>query len=252
MPGRLIPVVILLAALKASPQGQSRSEIPVPFHVGEVLTYDVTWSSLTAGTATLTVKDRRPIAHGGLAYDIVGEGKLTGLFDQLYHVYYKAESLLDTRALQPSIFTVYSDERGRTTLRTTRFLSSTSVEYEPTASAPPVKYSIPALSQDPLSAIYVMRAIAFKPGQVLVMPVVDGSDVYNAKWLVSAPETVTTGLGAISAWRLTPTLVDARGKPITNRQATIWMSDDARRLPVKLQAALGVGSVSLTLVRTSG
>jgi hypothetical protein len=251
--GRLIPIVILLAALKASPQGQSRGEVPVPFHVGEVLTYDVSWSAfLTAGTATLTVKDRRPIGRGGFAYDIVGEGKLTGLLDQIYHVYYKAESLLDTRALQPSIFTVYSDEHGRTKLRTTRFLSSTSVEYEPTASAPPEKYSVPTLSQDPLSAIYVMRAIAFKTGQVLVMPVVDGGDVYNAKWQVAAPETVTTGLGAISAWRLTPTLVDAKGKPITNRSVTLWMSNDSRKLPVKLQAALGVGSFSLTLVRTSG
>jgi hypothetical protein len=251
--GCCLTVVVLLAAFEVSPRGQSRGEIPVPFHVGEVLTYDVSWSTyLTAGTATLTVKDRRPVGRGGFVYDIVGEGKPTALLDKLYHVYYKAESLLDTRGLQPSIFTVYSDERGRTKLRTTRFLSSTSVEYEPKASAPPEKHTIPPLSQDPLSAIYVMRAIAFTPGQVLVMPVVDGGDVYNAKWQIAAPETVTTGLGPVSAWRLTPTLVDANGKLITNRRVTLWMSNDARKLPVKLQAALAVGSFSLTLVRTAG
>jgi hypothetical protein len=251
--GRLILVAVLLAAFEVSPQGQSRGEVAVPFHVGEVLTYDVTWSTyLSAGTATLTVKDRRPIARGGFAYDLVGEGKPSALLDKLYHVYYKAESLLDTRALQPSIFTVYSDERGRTKLRTMRFLSSTSIEYEPMASAPPEKYTIPTLSQDPLSAIYVMRAIALKPGQVLVMPVVDGSDIYNAKWQIAAPETVTTGLGPVSAWRLTPTLVDGKGRLITNRRVTLWMSNDTRKLPVKLQAALAVGSFSLTLVRTTG
>ena len=34
------------------------------------------------------------------------------LLDKLYHLYYKAESLLDARTLQPTYATVFSDERG--------------------------------------------------------------------------------------------------------------------------------------------
>jgi hypothetical protein len=250
---RILLTALLLVGEPANPLGQTPGEFAVPFHVGEVLTYDVSWSTyLTAGTATLSVKERRPIGRGASAYDIIGEGRPSTLLDKLFHVYYKAESLLDTRALQPSIFTVYSDERGRTKLRTMRFVSRTSIEYEPKASAPRETYTIPALSQDPLSAIYVMRAISFKAGQVLTMPVVDGGDVYNAKWQIAGPETVTTGIGAVSAWRLTPTLTDAKGKPILNRRVTLWMSNDARKLPLKFQAGLPVGSFTFTLARVSG
>jgi len=251
--GPAAAVAFLFSIVTLFSQGQTPGDFAVPFHVGEVLTYDVAWSTyLTAGTATLTVKERRPIGRGAFAYDLIGEGKPSAFLDKLYHLYYKAESLLDTKALQPSLFTVYSDERGRTKLRTMRFLSSTSIEYEPKASAPREKYTIPALAQDPLSAIYVMRAISLKAGQVLTMPVVDGGDVYNAKWQIAGPETVATGVGPISAWRLTPTLTDAKGKPITNRRVTLWMSNDARKLPVKFQAGLAVGSFTLTLARASG
>ena len=52
-----------------------------------------------------------------------------------------------------------------------------------------------------------------------------------------------TGLGNIRAWRITPTVRGA-GQA---RRMTIWISDDARKLPVRMQAELAVGSFELTL-----
>ena len=227
---------------------------PVPFKVGEVLTYDVAWSTyLTAGTATLSVKERRSLATGAAAYDLVADVKPGSLLDKLYHLYYKAETLLDTATLQPSVATVFSDERGRTKLRTTRFTGPTSIEFEPRASSPVrEKHTVPVNSQDPLAAVYVMRVLPLKAGQIFTMPVADGSDVFNAKWQITGPEPVTTGLGSVSAWRLTPALSDAQGKAITNRRMTLWLSDDARRLPLKFQVSLTVGSFTLTLAHAAG
>jgi hypothetical protein len=224
----------------------------VPFKVGETLTYDVSWSTfLTAGTATMSVKERRPVG-GAAVYDLVAEGRPGPLLDKLYHLYYKAESLLDTRTLQPSVATIFSDERGRTKLRTVRFTGRTTIEYEPKANAPSEKRVMPALSQDPLSAIYVIRVLPLKAGQVFTMPVVDGTDVYNARWQIAGPEPITTPAGAFSAWRLTPALSDSHGKPITNRRVTLWLSNDARRLPLKVQAGLTVGNFVLTLSKIAG
>jgi hypothetical protein len=150
------------------------------------------------------------------------------------------------------VATVYSDERGRSKLSTMRFLGGSSVEYAPKASAPSQRVAVPRLSLDPLSAIYVMRAIPFKPGVVIVMPVVDGSDIYQAKWGVAGPELVRTTLGSLPAWRLTPTLEDGKGKPIADHRVTLWISDDARRLPLRLQVGLPVGSFTLTLSHAGG
>ena len=74
----------------APPTGQA-----VPFKVGETLEYDVGWSSyLTAGTATLAIREKKP-SYGSVAYYAVAEGRATGLVAALYHVYYKADTLLD-------------------------------------------------------------------------------------------------------------------------------------------------------------
>lgn len=248
-------MALTLGALSiASVAAQAPSADPtVPFKVGEVLIYDVSWSTfLTAGTATMTVKERRSIAGGGAVYDLVAEGRPASLLDKMYHVYYKAETLLNTRTLQPSIATVYSDERGRTKLRTIRFTGRTTLEYEPKANVPAEKHTMPALSQDPLAAMYVMRALPLKAGQVMTMPIVDGPDVFNARWQISGPEPITTAVGATQSWRLTPTLSDLQGRPVASRKMTMWLSNDARRLPLKLEVALSAGSFTLTLARVGG
>lgn len=242
-----------LLAAPARPAGQTRGgDRPVPFKVGETLTYDISWSTyLTAGTATMTVKERRAAGTGGV-YDLVAEGRPTALLDKLYHLYYKAESLLDTRTLQPSHATVYSDERGRTKLRSMRFTGRTTYEFAPRANEPWEKREMPALAQDPLSALYVIRVLPLRSGQVINMPIVDGGDTYTARLQISAPEPLTTPVGAFSAWRVTPTLLDGKGKAVTNRRITLWLSNDARKLPLKLQAGLPVGNFVLTLTRVGG
>jgi hypothetical protein len=224
----------------------------VPFKVGEVLTYDVGYSTyLTAGTATLSVTGRKPVT-GGSAYDFVAEGRPTTLLARLYHLYYKAESLLNTRTLRPAITTVFSDERGRQKLRTMTFTGPTSMEFQPRANEPKEKKTIPAGAQDPLSAMYVLRALKFTPGQVVRMPVVDGGDIMQVRFTIGGVEQIKTPIGTLPAWRITPTITDLQNKPVANRQITMWISTDARRLPLKLEAALAVGNFTLTLAKVSG
>jgi len=50
----------------------------------------------------------------------------------------------------------------------------------------------------------------------------------------------------MNAWRLGITIRDAGGEPVGKNIAT-WISSDARRLPLKLQADLPVGSFILVL-----
>src|SRR4051794_29953429 len=96
-------------------------ERPVPFKVGETLTYDVSWSALiTAGTAVVGVKEKRP-SHNSTAYYIVAEGRPTTLLSRLYPVYYKLDTLLDTFTLLPQRASLYSQEGTRRSVRTTIF-----------------------------------------------------------------------------------------------------------------------------------
>jgi hypothetical protein len=67
---------------------------------------------------------------------------------------------------------------------------------------------------------------------------------------VGAVEPVRTGLGTINGVRVTPVI----SGPDTEapRGLALWMSDDARRLPLKMEAQLSVGKFTVTLRRAGG
>jgi hypothetical protein len=226
----------------------ARAERPVPFKPGETLTYDVSWSSyVTAGTATVTVREKRP-SYGSTAYHIVAEGRPAPLLSKLYTLYYKADTLLDAYSLLPQRGSVYSEEGRDRRTKTVSFNQGarTAVYEVQTATHVRRDLKLPPYSQDALSAVYVLRALPLKPGASITMPVSDSGRLYRVQVNVGAAEPVKTGLGTVNAWRVTPTIRDEAGKP-TGRAMAMWISDDARKLPVKLQAELVVGSFQLTL-----
>jgi hypothetical protein len=227
--------------------GAKRTVRAVPFSAGEVLTYDVSWASaLTAGGATLSVKDQKP-SYGSDAYYIVAEGRPTPLLSKLYDLYYKADTLLDIYSLLPQRASIYSEEGKRSRLKVTTFdQAARKAHYEvQTNTLVKKELAIPAYSQDGLAALYVLRAIALKPGDKFSMPICDAGESYTAHITVGGVETVKTGIGDVRAWKITPVVPGGKAGGAT--RLSLWLSDDPRRLPVRMQAQLAVGSFDLTL-----
>ncbi len=224
----------------------------VPFKAGERLEYDVGWSSfVTAGTAIITVKEKKP-SFGSTAYYIVAEGRPTPVVSKLYTLYYKADTLLDSYSLLPQRGSVYSEEGKRHRMRTTTFnQGAKKATYEvETRTLVKKDLPIPGFTQDALSAIYVLRSIPFKAGEKFNMPVSDNGNVYKVQMQVGAVEPVKTGLGTINGLRITP-LVTGPDKD-SLRGLALWISDDARRLPLKMEAQLLVGRFTVTLRQAGG
>ena len=57
---------------------------------------------------------------------------------------------------------------------------------------------------------------------------------------------VRTPFGESAAWKLDLRIFDPAGRP-QGRNVAIWMSDDTRRLPMKVQGELPVGTFDLEL-----
>jgi hypothetical protein len=204
-----------------------RANRPVPFKVGETLTYAVSWSSyLTAGTATAQVAATTPAPA---SYVIVAEGRPISLVARLYPLYYRIETRLDSATLLSRGGSVYSEEGSRKRTRTTT-----------------IDRAAQPLAQDSLSALYALRAASLRTGLRLNVPVVDNAVTYAATLAVGAPETVRSGIGDVPAWRIAVTALDPAGVP-AGRNMALWISTDSRRLPVKLQADLAIGSMTLLL-----
>ena len=249
----LLIITAALVATTSTPTAQA--DLPVPFKAGEALTYDVSWTTfLTAGQATLSVKERRTAGAGRAQYYLVAEGQPSSMLQKLYHLYYKAESMMDTRTLRPASATLYSDENGRKRYKTSIFRGNGMVDYEiKTATSAKTTVKVDATAQDPLGAIYVLRALPLKPGQApFTIPVTDSGKAYRLRVTVGGREQVKSGIGTLPAIKLTLNASETSGKAAEASNLTLWLSDDARRLPLKFSAGLAVGSFQLTLAKVVG
>ena len=229
-----------------------KKEMTVPFHAGEVLEYDIGWSSyVTAGTATVTVKEKKP-SYNSVAYYVVAEGRPTPLLSKLYTLYYKADTLIDAFSLLPQRGSLYVEEGKRHRMKTTTFNQSTRhAKYEvQTATHVEKDLALPGFTQDSLSALYVLRSIPMKTGDKFNMPVTDAGDVYKVQMQVIGTESLQTPLGTINALKIVPVITAAKGEP--PRGIAIWISDDPRRLPLKIEAQLAVGKFVVSLRKVTG
>ena len=224
-----------------------KKEMAVPFQAGEVLEFDIGWSSyLTAGTAVVSVKEKKP-SYNSVAYYVVAEGQPAPLLSNLYTLYYKADTLIDAYSLLPQRGSLYVKEGKRQRMKTTTFnQAAKTAKYEvQTATHVEKNLSLPAFTQDALSALYVLRSIPMKPGEKFNMPVTDAGDIYKVQMQVGTVEPVKTGLGTVNGLKIVPVVTMTKGTP--PRGLALWLSDDARRLPLKIEAQLPVGKFTVTL-----
>jgi hypothetical protein len=255
--------LLLSLAISIGAAGQSKSapaahpaakkEMTVPFRTGEVLDYDIGWSSyLTAGTAVLTVREKKP-SYNSTAYYITAEGRPTPLLSKLYTLYYKADTLIDVYSLLPQRGSLYVEEGKHHRMKATTFNHpAKQAKYEvQTATRVEKTLVLPGFTQDALSALYVLRSIPMKAGDKFNMPVTDAGDVYKVQMQVIAVEPLKTPLGTMNALKIVPLITAPKGAP-PPKGITIWMSDDARRLPLRIEAQLAVGKFTVALTKVTG
>jgi hypothetical protein len=235
------------------PAATRGAERRVPFTAGETLEYDVSWAAfLTAGSATITVREKRP-SFDSIAYYIVAEGRPSALVGRLYPVYYKADTLLDVFTLLPQRASLFSQEGNRQRMQSIRFdQPRRTAEFEMTTSTV-VKRSLKlrADTHDPLSALFAIRAMPLRHGFKTTMDVANADQILRVQVTVQDRAAIATPAGRFDAWRVTALVVEGPGG-MKGRGITLWISDTERRLPVRMEVEMAVGRVALTLRTVRG
>ena len=108
---------------------------------------------------------------------------------------------------------------------------------------------VPGCVHDVLGALAKLRSLkTLQPGQSTTMPVSDGKKLVMARIEAQEKEKVSTSLGSFQTIRYEAFLFnDILFK--RNARLFIWISDDARRLPVQIQVRMRIhiGTVTFTL-----
>ncbi len=108
-------------------------------------------------------------------------------------------------------------------------------------------YTVPTPVFDPLSLIYHFRRLDLTPGMVHRFPVFADGKLYTLEATVGERETLITPAGTFKTVVVQPHMEaggifrDDKGK------LTIWYTDDARRLPVRISSEVKIGTITATL-----
>ena len=234
---------------------------PMPFSAGEMLTYEAKLSKIISGlsVADLTfVVSNGPNGELSIKADARSKGTLLKLAH--YSFLYSFESAID-----PAKFRVNSTERKTTEKERVRNgeakfnYEDKRVTYLETDPAEPMKAprkiasDIEDQTQDVVSGIYSLRLLPLAVGKKFQLTVSDSGLVYDVPVRVAAREMQKTMLGNVWCFRIEPD-VFGPGRMIEDKgKMSIWITDDARRIPVRsrIDTAFGRVEVRLRSVSTS-
>lgn len=210
----------------------------------EYLLFDVIWGGwsfnwVNAGQATLDflpttnpkVSQIRSIATGNKFFQsfypvrdtVVSFVNENGMYPLAFH------KILNEGKFRDRQTTIYDQKAGR--VRT----QDTTLTVDP-------------FTHDILSAFYFIRTQPLAVGKSFELSAVSGKKAYKLKVICHREETVTVPAGTFKTWVIEPVLKDD-GLFKAKGQLWIWVTRDARRMPVKMQSKIPVGSIKAELVK---
>ena len=230
--------------------GQEKTK---PFKDGEWLKYKMSYSGFfKAGTAELTLKETD--LEGKKVFYAKGFGKTSDFIGWFFKVRDTYESYFDFYKVTPYLFKRDVNEGGYIIKRDTRFNQETKV-----ATVEDYKYNttkeIPFGNvQDMISAFYHLRTIntdSIKTNDEIDLNMFFDAKTFAFKLRFLGKEYIKTKFGKIKTIKLRPIVQSGRVFK-ESESVTIWVTDDKNKIPVRLKAALAVGSLRAELKAFKG
>lgn len=215
------------------------------FGPGEELSYRVHYGWINAATVNISVDDKSTPIDGRSTYHITAKGRTNSSFDWAYRVRDHFESYIDSQSLAPLKYfkSVQEDSYKDVDLvfydHEKQYLRGKKKNME-----------MPVYVQDIVSSLFYARNINFNSasvGQTFPIDIYLDQKIYNLKFKYLGKETISSDVGKIRCIKLRPQLVVDRVFKDEDGM-TVWVSDDANHLPVRVQTDIWVGSLKLDLV----
>lgn len=217
------------------------------FAAGEQIKFSVFYNLagiyVNAGEAFFTTTHER--VNGRPVYHVVGEGRTHDSYDWIYKVRDRYETFIDTATLQPLKF-IRNVNEGSTKIYEHVFFNKAAN----TAITSQGVYKVPSCVQDVLSSIYYARNLNFaryKPGDKIPFTMFLDNEVHNLYVRYLGAEEVKTRYGTFRAIKFKPLLI--KGTIFEGgEKMTVWVTNDANRVPVRIESPIVVGSIKVDMM----
>jgi hypothetical protein len=217
-----------------------------PFQVPEKFIYDLTWAGIKAGTASLELR------NDGGRIRIISTAQSAKWISVFYTVDDRVESIVseDPHRSSPGLpvsyrlrlregkhrkdkEVIFDHEKNRA-----KYIDHLEKEYK--------EIDVPPLVFDPISSFFYLRTLRLVVGEPVYITMFDNKKVYNVEVQVLRKEKVTIPEGTFNTIVVKP-LMKSEGIFYRKGEIFIWLTDDAKHIPVKMQTKVKIGSITASL-----
>lgn len=226
-----------------------------PVWLGETLKYNVGWSFIVAGTATLTT-GRIVDNNGVLAYELRADAKSHSIIDAVFKVRDINISWLDVNSLK-SLGYWQSVREGKYARDEWLILDYNSHTYNNHKQDKHGNVKTQQLTftgdsvLDMLSSLYYVRLQPLPEKGVVYFDIINRKQQYPLKVTVLGKKKVKVKAGEFNCIVVEPQFSGEGIFISKGKSLKVWLTDDERRLPVKMAAEVFIGSVTAELAEYS-
>ncbi len=221
-----------------------------PYTTGEKLEYRVHYGMMDAAKITMTIDTGIKSVNGHNTIRIMGDGKTLSGYDWFFKVRDHYETFIDTHTNLPVKYIRNVQEGGYKDIEHATFDQRNNKIY----SSKGIYKSDGASFQDVLSVIYYLRSQdlkTMKKGDKIKVKFYLDQVIYESEVTIGGREVIKTALGKFNTIILKPNVVVDRVFP--NKDAlTIWATDDANLIPLRIKTELMVGSIKADITKING
>jgi hypothetical protein len=240
--------------------------VEVGLNPGETMAFEVRLAGIVAGEAEVAVGALGAF-EGHRAVVVKSRAATAGAVAMVRHVVDESTTVIDMDTGRPLALDSQVEQGDARITATARFTDTAAdITYTRPNETEPHRMRIDfskgiaatpgATAHDPLSAMAQLRGWRAAPGSRRTVFVVGGRRLWRVDLACAGQDTIGSAIGNRRAIRFTGEAYRARRDfapetPKPSRTFTVWLSDDADRVPLKVVAKTELGDVVMTLTEYS-
>lgn len=219
----------------------------IPFRPGEKLYFRVYWTGIQAGEAMLEVMPMEQY-NDAPAYHFLMVAKTFPFVDMFYKVRDRIESYTDVNMSHALLYKEKKEGKSKKDVYITYDWEKLLVQYSEDGEKRDPVALLPG-AFDPLSVFYFFRMHELMDNLEFVTPVSDGKKCVEGKAKIVKKGNVKVAGTVYETFLVEPDLKDIGGvfQKSPGAKLQIWVTADARRIPVLIKSKVSVGHFSVEL-----
>jgi hypothetical protein len=234
-------------------QPQYRETPNISFSYGERLTFDINYGFVTAAEAFMNIAPAPVVINGRDCYDVSLEVNTRSTFEIVFKVRDVYKSYIDSKGIFPWKFEQHIRETNFNKDFEINFNQDSGKAITKTNFAEIRNFDVPQYVQDLISSFYYMRTLNYgsaKEGDVFTVNYFSDDKVVPMNVRFGGREDIDVSAGEFKTFILSPQLSEG----FTNKTSdiTIWLTDDDRKIPVKVRMKIVIGALTAELTQYTG